>query len=62
MRFDYRKTSEEVAAERQRQYLELWPLEAQAEAVQDLLAGRPEKFEQLQADFAAIKAHLSYPE
>lgn len=61
MRMNIVSTRDEIAAERQRRYLDLWPLEAQAEAMQDALGGRPAKLAQMQDDFAAIRSALPYP-
>lgn len=62
MRMAFKASRTEIAAERQRRYLEQWPLERQAEAVQDALTGRPEKLAQMQEAFNRIKRELPYPE
>jgi hypothetical protein len=62
MRIDLKKTAEQVRAARRDAYLAAWPLDRQAEALQDAANGRPEKLAMMNADFGLIKAGLPWPE
>lgn len=46
---------------RRREYMKAWPIPAQLEAQNDLLAGDRTKFDLMQADFAAIKERIPKP-
>lgn len=61
MEFKYTPTSEEVRRERQRRYLEGWPVEKQLEAYSEAMMGRPEKQERMMDDFRRIRADVKYP-
>ena len=61
MEFKYTPTSEEVRRERQRRYLEGWPVEKQLEAYSEAMMGRPEKQERMMEDFRRIRADVKYP-
>ena len=61
MEFKYTPTSEEVRRERQRRYLEGWPVEKQLEAYSEAMMGRPEKQERMMKDFMRIRADVKYP-
>lgn len=62
MRIALTLSREQVAALRRQRYLELWPLHAQAEAIQDHANGRPEKLTAMNADFDRIRAELPWPD
>lgn len=62
MRVVHRPTRDEVAAERKRRYLELWPIEKQLEAHAEAAAGRPEKQSRMMEDFARIREVLPFYE
>ena len=62
MRVIHIPTAEEVRAERQRQYLEAWPIEKQLEAHAEALQGRPEKQNKMMEDLAAIREALPFCE
>jgi hypothetical protein len=61
MRLTLRKSRAEIAAERQRRYLEAWPIPQQMEAHAEAAAGRSARLTEMQTAFAAIKASLPYP-
>lgn len=61
MEFKYTPTSEEVRRERQRRYLEGWPVEKQLEAYSEAMMGRPEKQERMMEDFRRIRSDVKYP-
>lgn len=61
MKIRLTKSRDEISAERQRRYLEAWPLEKQMEAHAEAADDRPQKINQMLADLAAIKASLPYP-
>lgn len=58
----HRPTRDEVAAERKRRYLELWPIEKQLEAHAEAVAGRAEKQNTMMEDFARIREVLPFYE
>lgn len=58
----HRPTRDEVAAERKRRYLELWPIEKQLEAHAEAAAGRAEKQNTMMEDFARIREVLPFYE
>lgn len=60
MRVVHRPSDDEVKAERQRRYLELWPPDKQLEAHSEAAAGRPEKLNQMMEDFAEIRRVLPF--
>lgn len=60
MRVVHRPTRDEVAAERKRRYLELWPIERQLEAHAEAAAGRPGKQSRMMEDFARIREVLPF--
>lgn len=60
MRVVHRPTRNEVAAERKRRYLEIWPIENQLEAHVEAAAGRPDKQNKMMEDFAAIREVLPF--
>lgn len=60
MEFKYTPTSEEVRRERQRRYLESWPIEKQLEAHSEAMMGRPEKQERMMDDFRRIREDVKY--
>ena len=62
MRIRYIPTRDEVQAERQRRYLEAWPVEKQLEAYIEALQGRTEKQTQMMEDFARIREVLPFYE
>lgn len=62
MRVVHRPTRDEVAAERKRRYLELWPIEKQLEAHAEAVAGRVEKQNTMMEDFARIREVLPFYE
>lgn len=51
---------DEVARERKRRYLELWPIEKQLEAHLEAAAGRPEKQITMLKEFAEIRKLLPF--
>lgn len=55
-------TQDEVRAERQRRYLDAWPIEKQLEAHAEALQGRLEKQSQMMEDFANIREALPFCE
>lgn len=61
MEFKYTPTSEEVRRERQRRYLEGWPVEKQLEAYSEAMMGRPGKQERMMEDFRRIREDVKYP-
>ncbi|MFV3131960.1 hypothetical protein [Niveispirillum sp. KHB5.9] len=61
MKIRLTKSQAEISAERQRRYLEAWPIEKQLEAHAEAADGRPEKRDQMLAELAAIKISLNYP-
>lgn len=60
MKFVYGERSEQIADERRQRYLERWPVHRQLEAHKEAAEGRPELFNEMLADMAAIKEQLSY--
>lgn len=62
MRYRYIPKKADVQAERQRRYLEKWPIEKQLEAYIEALQGRTEKQTQMMEDFAEIREALSFYE
>ena len=62
MRIKYIPTRDEVQAERQRRYLEAWPVEKQLEAYAEALQGRMGKQTQMMEDFAEIREALRFYE
>lgn len=62
MRVTFRPSREQVKAERQKKYLEAWPIEKQLEAHAEAMAGRPEKLNSMLEDFARIREVLSFCE
>lgn len=56
----HRPTRDEVAAERKKRYLELWPIEKQLEAHAEAAAGRAEKQNKMMEDFARIREVLPF--
>lgn len=61
MKIRLTKSRDEISAERQRRYLEAWPLEKQMEAHAEAADGRPQKRDQMLTELGAIKASLPYP-
>ena len=49
-----------IREERQRRYLEAWPVPKQLEAQQDLVNGDATKWNEMQIDFKKIKEELPY--
>lgn len=49
-----------IRAERQKRYLEAWPVAKQLEAQQDLTNGDATKWNEMQMDFKRIKEELPY--
>lgn len=60
MRVIHTPTRAEVQAERQRRYLEAWPVEKQMEAHAEALMGRGAKQNQMVEDFAKIREALPF--
>ncbi len=60
MRIRLTKSDPEISAERQRRYLEAWPIAQQLEAHAEAARGEPAKLNQMQSDLAAIKQSLKY--
>jgi hypothetical protein len=60
LKAEYRPTDDEVRTERQRRYLELWPVEKQMEAHTEAAMGRPEKVNEMPEDFAEIRRVLPF--
>jgi hypothetical protein len=53
-------TDEEIRERRKTAYLAAWPIEKQMEAHSEHAQGRPEKLQQMTADFARIRANLPF--
>ena len=62
MRYRHIPKKADVQAERQRRYLEAWPVEKQLEAYIEALQGRTEKQTQMMEDFARIREALPFYE
>lgn len=62
MKIVHRPTSDEVRRERQRRYLEAWPVERQMEAHAEAAQGRPGKLQAMLADFQTIRESLPIPD
>ena len=62
MRYRYIPKKTDVQAERQRRYLEAWPVEKQLEAYAEALQGRMGKQTQMMEDFAEIREALRFYE
>lgn len=60
MKIAYKPTPEEVRKKRKNEYLARFPVEKQLEALTEAAQGRPEKLEQMTADFARIRANLPF--
>ena len=56
----YKPTPEEVRKNRQREYLERYPVERQLEALTEAAQGRPEKLNELMQGLAEIRGALPY--
>jgi len=56
MRVSLAPSVDHVLTARRAAILAAWPIHAQLEAHAEAAAGRPEKLQQMQADFARIKA------
>ncbi|CAO3459809.1 hypothetical protein [Azospirillum argentinense] len=62
MRIVKTRGRDEIRRLREAAYLELWPPAQQLEALQDAANGQPDKKACMEADFAAIKERLPYPD
>lgn len=62
MRYRYIPKKADVQAERQRRYLEAWPVEKQLEAYAEALQGRMGKQTQMMEDFAEIREAIPFYE
>ena len=60
MKIAYKPTPEEVRKNRQREYLERYPVEKQLEALTEAAQGRPEKLNELMQGLAEIRGALPY--
>lgn len=60
MRVFHNPSDAEVKRRRQEEYLRCWPIEQQLEALSEALDGRPQKVDQMTADFAAIRQAFPY--
>ena len=60
MKIAYKPTPEEVRKNRQREYLERYPVERQLEALTEAAQGRPEKLNELMQGLAEIRGALPY--
>ena len=62
MKIAYKPTPEEVRKNRQREYLERYPVERQLEALTEAAQGRPEKLNELMQGLAEIRGALPFVE
>ena len=62
MKIAYKPTPEEVRKNRQREYLERYPVERQLEALTEAAQGRPEKLNELMQGLAEIREALPFVE
>ena len=60
MKIAYKPTPEEVRKNRQKKYLERYPVERQLEALTEAAQGRPEKLNELMQGLAEIREALPY--
>ncbi len=61
MRLTVAPCVEHIRTARQAAYLAAWPIHAQLEAHAEAAAGRPEKLQKMNADFAEIRAAHPLP-